>query len=53
MLYNFWLAKPYGLANQKLCYSTLKFTNLGEKDREFSWEWLMNTDASVKKPENT
>ena len=20
MQYNFWLAKPYGLANQKLCY---------------------------------
>ena len=42
MLHNFWLAKPYGLSNQKLCF--IQMCNFGEKDKECSWEWLVNTD---------
>ena len=34
MQHNFWLAKPYGLANQKLCYIQmfLNIENSGEQD---------------------
>ena len=32
MQHNFWLAKPYGLANQKLCYSQIWNKDLGEKE---------------------
>ena len=38
MSHNFWLAKPYGLANQKLCYIQIykilekKTTNVFESD---------------------
>ena len=47
MYHNFWLAKPYGLAkyglaNQKLCY--IPICKSWEKDKECSWEWLVNTD---------
>ena len=35
MLHNFWLAKPYGLANQKLCYIQIDKI-FWEKDNEFS-----------------
>ena len=34
MLHNFWLAKQYGLANQKLCYiqMLLNMEKSGEQD---------------------
>ena len=40
-----WLAKPYGLANQKLCYiqMLLNVEKSGEQDQERSEEWLVNT----------
>ena len=46
MLHNFWLAKPYGLANKKLCYiqMLLNIDKTGEQDLECSQEWLVNTD---------
>ena len=41
---NFDSAKPYGLANQKLCcFQGLQ--NLGEKNEECSWECLFNKDS--------
>ena len=45
MYHNFWLAKPYGLANQKLYYIQL-WLNIeisGEQGREHAKEWLLNT----------
>ena len=38
--------RPYGLANQKLCYIPMLLNNekSGEKDQEVSKEWLVNTD---------
>ena len=41
MLHNFWLAKPYGLADQQLYY--IQIYKIAEKDKEWSWEWLVNT----------
>ena len=38
MLHNFWLAKPYGLANKKLCY--IQIGKFWRKDKECSWEWF-------------
>ena len=32
MLHNFWLAKPYGLANQKLCYIK-NYLSLGKRQQ--------------------
>ena len=38
MKHNFWLAKPYGLANQKLCYIqiVLNIDQFWEQDKECS-----------------
>ena len=36
-------AKPYGVASLKLC-CILNLHSLGEKDKECSLEWLVNTD---------
>ena len=50
MSHNFWLAKPYGLANQKLYYIQMPL-NIGksrEQDKEQSKEWLVNTDYGLK-----
>ena len=46
MLHNFWLAKPHGLANQKVCYIQvfLKIEKSGEKDKEHLIEWSVNRD---------
>ena len=40
------MAKPYGLANQKLCYIQI-YLILEEKTKEYSWEWLVNTDPGL------
>ena len=39
------MAKPYALANQKLCYIQvpLNIEKSGEQDKEKSREWLVNT----------
>ena len=54
MLHNCRLAKPYGLANQKLCYIQMivKIEKFGEQDKERSQEWLVNTDADFGSPTN-
>ena len=46
MQQNFWLAKPYGLANQKLRYiqMLLNIDKSVEQDKKRSEEWLVNTD---------
>ena len=38
MWHNFWLAKPYGLANQRLCYiqMLLNIEKSGKYDKERS-----------------
>ena len=36
MQHNFWLAKPYGLANQKLCYIQMLLDR--DKSGEQDWE---------------
>ena len=38
------MAKPYGLASQKLCYiqMLLNIENSGEQEEERSLEWLVN-----------
>ena len=43
------MAKPYGLANQKMCYiqMPLNIGNSREQDKEQSEEWLVNTDPGV------
>ena len=48
MKHNFWLAKPYSLANQKLYYiqMLLKIEISCEYDRERSKEWLVNTNPN-------
>ena len=46
MLHNFWLAKPYGLANQKLCYIPIDKSSR-KRDKEYSWEWLVNTNLTL------
>ena len=40
------LAKPYGLANQKLCYIQMLLIKeiSGEQAKERSQEWLVNVD---------
>ena len=39
------MAKPYGLASQKLCYIQMLLDNNknGEQDQKYSQEWLVNT----------
>ena len=46
MQQNLWLAKPYGLANQKFCYIQMRLDieKSGEWDKERSKEWLVNSD---------
>ena len=46
------MAKPYRLANQKLCYIQMSLNiNKGlENDREQSKEWLVNTDPGFLTP---
>ena len=46
--YLFWLAKLYGLANQKWYYfqMLLNLDKSGEQE-EHSSEWLVNTDTGV------
>ena len=46
MQHNFWLAKPYGLANQKVCCIQMLLNIL--KKKPFGTrleEWLVNTDS--------
>ena len=38
MQHNFWLAQPYVLANQKLCYIQIY--------KKRSWEWLVNRTST-------
>ena len=49
MKHNCCLAKPYGLANQKLCYiiTMLNIEKSGEQDKERSQEWLLNTGPEI------
>ena len=49
---NFWLAKPYGLANQKMCYiqMLLNIEKSGEWDKERSQERLVNTGPDLGQP---
>ena len=44
------MAKPYGLANQKLCYIQIvrNIEKSGEHDLERTEEWSVNTDSGVK-----
>ena len=44
MQHNFWLAKSYGLASQKLCYIRMRWNieKSGEQDKEGSLEWLVS-----------
>ena len=50
MQHNFWLAKPYSLANQKLCciQMLLNAEKSEEQDEECSQEWLVSTDPEVR-----
>ena len=48
MWHNLWLAKPYGLANQKLCYIQI-YTVLDEKTKnalESGW-WIRTQDKII------
>ena len=42
MSHNFWLAKPFGLANQKLCY--IQIYKILEKKTKNVLDWLVNTE---------
>ena len=43
MKHNFWLAKPYGLANQKLCYIQI-YKVLEKKTKNFlEYGWWIQT----------
>ena len=50
MQHDFWLAKPDGLANQKLCciQMLLNTEKSVEQDLERSEEWLVNTDPVLQ-----
>ena len=43
------MAKPYGLANQKLCYVQIQLNieKSGEKDSERCLQWLVNKEPGA------
>ena len=45
MFHNFWLAKPYGLANQKLCY--IQIYKTWEEHKECFWSIFINLSKNV------
>ena len=46
MQYNIWLAKPYGLANQKLCYIQIYRKRQGMNVLENGW-WIRALDHNL------